>query len=144
MWTCPKCASKVDPSFEVCWNCGTSPDGVVDPTFVSADDSGPIEADPVIPSLNADQDVNVLGDLPDPIGGNLVEAYMALDLMEAKFLADQLNMAGIQAASDTHDLRHSFGPADAEPRVWVREEDLPGARAWLETYERNKVARLEE
>jgi len=135
MWTCPKCASKVDPSFEVCWNCGTSPEGVVDPTFVSADDAGPIEADPVIPTLDVEQDVNVLDELPGPIGGILVEAYMALDLMEAKFLADQLNMAGIQATSDTHDLRHSFGPAEGEPRVWVREEDLPRARAWLETYE---------
>jgi hypothetical protein len=144
MWTCPKCASKVDPSFEVCWNCGTSPDGVVDLTFVSADDAGPIEADPVIPTLEVEQDVNVLGELPGPIGGELVEAYLASDLMEAKFLADQLNLAGIQAASDTHDLRHSFGPAEGEPRVWVREEDLPRARAWLETYERNKVTRLEE
>jgi hypothetical protein len=144
MWTCPKCASKVDPSFEVCWNCGTSPEGVTDPTFVRADDAGPIEADPVIPTLDVEQDVTALGELPGPIGGNLVEAYLASDLMEAKFLADQLNLASIQAASDTHDLRHSFGPAEGEPRVWVREEDLPRARAWLETYERNKVTRLEE
>jgi hypothetical protein len=144
MWTCPKCASKVDPSFEVCWNCGTSPDGVVDPTFVRADDSGPIEAEPLTPALDVEQDVNLLDELPGPIRGNLVEAYLAIDLMEAKFLADQLNQAGIQAANDTHDLRHSLGPAEGEPRVWVREEDLPRARAWLETYERNKVTRLEE
>ena len=83
MWTCPKCASKVDPSFEVCWNCGTSPDGVVDPTFVSADDAGPIEADPVIPALDVEQDVNVLGELPGPIGGELVEAYRRITTAEA-------------------------------------------------------------
>ena len=98
----------------------------------------------MIPVLNVDQDANAQGELPEPIGGNLVEAHMEADPMEAKFLADQLNMAGIQAAFDTHDLRHSFGPAEGEPRVWVREEDLPRARAWLETYERNKVTRLEE
>ena len=25
MWTCPKCGTKVDPSFDVCWACGTLP-----------------------------------------------------------------------------------------------------------------------
>ena len=39
MWKCPKCATKVDPSFEVCWQCGTTSDGLEDPTFVVADDA---------------------------------------------------------------------------------------------------------
>ena len=39
MWTCPKCGTKVDPSFEVCWSCGTSMDGVEDPGFFTADDA---------------------------------------------------------------------------------------------------------
>jgi hypothetical protein len=33
MWTCPKCEAEVDDGFELCWACGTSPDGVEDSTF---------------------------------------------------------------------------------------------------------------
>ena len=43
MWTCPKCGAKVDPSFEVCWQCGTTREGVEDPNFVRADETPPIE-----------------------------------------------------------------------------------------------------
>jgi len=140
MWTCPKCASKIDPAFEVCWNCGTSPDGVEDPSFVKADDSGPIEADPVTPELDVEEDVAAVGELPEPLRGELVEAYQALDLMEARFLADQLKEAGIDAVSDTHDLHDALGGMNAAPRVYVREADLSRARAWLEGYDRNKVS----
>ena len=140
MWTCPKCDSKVDPSFEVCWNCGTSADGVEDPTFVRADDAGPIEDGPIVPELDVQEDKAVLGELPEPIRGDLVEAYGALDLMEANFLTDQLNQAGIQAVCDTHDFHETLGTMEGGPRVWVRADDLPRARAWLETYDRDKVA----
>lgn len=145
MWTCPKCHSKVDPSFEVCWNCGTSADGVEDPTFVKADDAGPIEDGPVVPELDLKGDAGEgLGDLPEPIRGDLVEAYRALDLMEATFLADQLNEAGIQAVSDTHDLHDALGSMESGPRVYVRADDLARARVWLETYERDKPIRAGE
>jgi uncharacterized protein YbjQ (UPF0145 family) len=33
MWECKKCLERVEDSFEVCWNCGTSKDGVEDPLF---------------------------------------------------------------------------------------------------------------
>jgi hypothetical protein len=33
MWNCPKCREQVEESFDVCWNCGTSREGVEDPTF---------------------------------------------------------------------------------------------------------------
>jgi DNA-directed RNA polymerase subunit RPC12/RpoP len=33
MWHCGKCGESVDDSFVVCWNCGTSKDGIEDPTF---------------------------------------------------------------------------------------------------------------
>ena len=46
MWTCPKCDAKVDPSFEVCWRCGTSPEGVEDPGFLRAD--APVSTDTVV------------------------------------------------------------------------------------------------
>ena len=32
-WTCPQCGQSVPGGFEVCWNCGTSEDGVPDPDF---------------------------------------------------------------------------------------------------------------
>ena len=141
MWTCPKCASKVDPSFEICWNCGTSPDGIADPSFVRADDTPPIEDPPAIaPEFDVDGDLVGSGDLDRSIGGDLVEAYKALDLMEAQFLAEQLNEAKIPAVSDTHDMHESFGSWTSRPRIWVREEDLARARTWLEAYEQDKKA----
>lgn len=33
MWKCSKCAEEVEELFDVCWNCGTTPDGVEDPNF---------------------------------------------------------------------------------------------------------------
>jgi hypothetical protein len=37
MWNCPKCRERVADGFQVCWKCGTSWDGVEDPTFADAD-----------------------------------------------------------------------------------------------------------
>ena len=140
MWTCPKCHSKVDPSFDVCWNCGTSAEGVEDASFVKADDAGPIAADPLVPELVISKDTAGVGELPEPFQGELVEAYSALDLMEAAFLAEQLNQAGIPAVADTHDLHDALGTMEGGPKVWVSADDFPRARAWLETYERDKIA----
>jgi hypothetical protein len=33
VWACKKCRESVEDTFEVCWNCGTSKDGVEDPSF---------------------------------------------------------------------------------------------------------------
>ncbi len=33
MWRCSRCGEVVDESFRVCWNCGTSEDGIEDPDF---------------------------------------------------------------------------------------------------------------
>ena len=76
MWTCPKCHAKVDPSFEVCWKCGTTPDGVEDPTFVRADDAGPIEDPPVTDEALAAAPVVAATTPPNPFGPDveLVEA----------------------------------------------------------------------
>jgi hypothetical protein len=35
-WTCSKCGETVDAGFLVCWSCGTSVEGIEDPSFVSA------------------------------------------------------------------------------------------------------------
>ena len=120
-------------SFEVCWNCGTSRDGVLDPTFVRADDAGPIPDEAV--------GVDALGVPGSVMGteGPMVEAYRALDLMEAHFLVDRLTEAGFGATADEQDMNKSLGGMTSGPRVYVREADLPGARAWLSDYDRNKT-----
>lgn len=132
MWTCAKCARKIDPSFEVCWACGTSRDGVEDPSFVPADAPTP-EASPLDLDMPA-------GDQPIPeatptANGDLVDAYWALDIMQAKFLADKLSEQGIPAVSDTHDMHDALGSMRSGPKVWVRAADLPRAKAWLEAYD---------
>jgi hypothetical protein len=139
MWTCPKCQTKVDPSFDVCWNCGTAADGSEDPDFVKADDVGPIDDGSVVPELDVSQDVKVISELPEPLTGELSVAYQALDLMEATFISDQLIQAGIQAVHDTHDLHDTLGTMEGGPKVYVRADDLKRAHAWLETYESDKV-----
>src|SRR5687767_7871880 len=39
MWQCAKCRESIENSFGVCWNCGTSKDGVEDPTFQQVEES---------------------------------------------------------------------------------------------------------
>lgn len=135
MWTCPKCHATVDAEFEVCWQCGTSPQGVEDPTFRRADDTGPIEDPRYDPIAEPDASAGLQAPAPTGIEGEIVEAYQALSLMEAKFLADQLNAAGITAMSDTQDMQDALGAWDGNPRIWVRATDFPRARVWLEGYE---------
>ena len=124
MWTCKKCATKIDPSFEVCWACGTSIDGVEDPNFVSADeDLSPIPLDEPEQPIHAGS------------SDELVECYTALDLMQAEFLREQLTKAGIPAVCDNQDLHDMFGLMNATPKVRVLHKDLDRARQWLATYE---------
>lgn len=33
MWKCSHCEALVEDSFDTCWNCGSDPDGTVDPDF---------------------------------------------------------------------------------------------------------------
>jgi len=140
MWTCPKCHSKVDASFEVCWKCGTTPDGIEDPTFVSADDAGPIEGPPVteeglgtIPVVLATTPTEPWGPEVEP-----VEAYMAEDRMQAHFLAEELTRIGIPAVADSHEPNEALGGMLSWPKVWVRAEDYEKARAWLAEFEANQ------
>jgi rubrerythrin len=37
MWTCLKCGKSVEPTFDICWSCGTSKDGAEDSRFGQAD-----------------------------------------------------------------------------------------------------------
>jgi hypothetical protein len=34
-WNCPNCAESVPNTFDVCWKCGTSRDGTLDPSFAA-------------------------------------------------------------------------------------------------------------
>jgi hypothetical protein len=133
MWTCPKCGTKVDPSFEVCWKCGTSKEGVEDPNFVAADEAAPI----VDPAYDPIAEPEPGG---PPIEGEVVPCYQAFSLIEAKFLADQLNEAGIPAMADARDMQDEFGTMDGNPNVYCREQDLARARAWLEAFEERRKA----
>ncbi len=49
MWQCVKCSERVDDDFEVCWNCGTSREGVEDPGFKRAEQVGAQELESSAP-----------------------------------------------------------------------------------------------
>lgn len=38
MWTCQHCRETNEASFDICWNCGTTKDGIPDQSFHTADD----------------------------------------------------------------------------------------------------------
>jgi len=138
-WTCPKCGETVDPSFEVCWQCGTTPEGVEDSDFVRADDAEAIVDPPY------DLDATPADELLDEFGTTLPElvaCYEALNTIEAKFLADLLVQAGIPAVADNVDP--SVGRLGANfqgPHIRVRAEDAARARAWLDAHEQRRKAK---
>ncbi len=65
--------------------------------------------------------------------------YIALSTIEAKFIADQLMELGIPAIADEIDMNVAMGGHG--PKVRVREDDLPRARAWLKAYEQRRKSR---
>lgn len=137
MWTCPKCHAKVDPSFEVCWQCGTAADGTEDLSFVRADDAGPIDGPPVTEEGLANLPLVEQTTPPNPWGPDVepVVCYTAEDRIQAHFLADELSKIGIPAVADSHEPNETFGGISSLPRVWVRTEDFPRARVWLDGFE---------
>jgi hypothetical protein len=146
MWTCPKCLEKVDPSFDVCWNCGTAADGTEDPHFQTADEAGPIDD----PAVDGDLGVDSLDALSDEFAEplpELVDCYTARSEIEAKFLADRLREQGIPAVSDRHNMNMmALGGIMPEawgygPRIRVRPEDLGRAQTWLAGFEKHIKAR---
>ena len=46
MWTCRKCRETVEDSFEACWSCGTTKEGVEDRAFRRVSDGAPPEREP--------------------------------------------------------------------------------------------------
>jgi len=131
MWTCPQCGTKIDPSFDVCWHCGTSQDGTRDPAFVTADAAGPIENAPEPPVSGAEAHAP---------RGELVPIYQAFSLMEAQFLANELSSQGIPSVADAIDMQDALGTLDGNPRVYCGLDDAPRAKAWLEAYDAKRKA----
>lgn len=39
MWECKKCRESLEDTFDVCWKCGTSMEGIEDPSFRPEPDS---------------------------------------------------------------------------------------------------------
>ncbi|AGA26897.1 putative signal transducing protein [Singulisphaera acidiphila] len=140
MWICPKCSTSVEPSFEICWSCGTTVDGVEDPTFVTADNASPIK-DPS-DNLRKSKESSVEPELPEP-PLELVECYRARDSAEAKFLMDRLAEIGIMAlANGTHMGNTEYMLPLFSPRIEVRAEDYARARGLVDEFELRKKARL--
>ena len=136
MWRCPKCQSKVDDSFDVCWSCGTTADGIEDPDFVIAD-----EAEPIDDQITDDKPKSVesLEDFAGTPFSELVECHMASNTIEAKFIADRLMEEGIPAIADKHDINLVMGGFQPTlwgygPKVRVRAEDLSRAQIWIKDY----------
>jgi hypothetical protein len=134
MWQCPKCRSSVDDSFEVCWSCGTTPDGIEDPNFVTADEGDPIPDEELPEGSDFDDPLADFAGTPMP---DLVECYMPSDTIEAKFIADQLLEQGIPAIADKIDVS-LVGSFESGPKVRVRQDDLFRAQGWLKWYEHRR------
>jgi hypothetical protein len=139
MWRCPKCQSKVDDSFDVCWSCGTTPDGIEDPNFVTADEADPIPDEELPEGAELDDPLADFGGTPMP---ELVDCYSALSTIEAKFIADQLMEQGIPAIADKIDMYQAMGGHG--PKVRVRQDDLPKAQSWLKFYEQRRKSRQDD
>lgn len=144
MWDCPKCAESVDDDFDICWQCGTDRHGNEDQEFTRAEDTEAI-FDPA-----EDQDLKPLPDLDDEFGEGLsdvVICHSALDIIEARFVADQLRRIGIPAISDKQN--HIYGPGVASfgsiwgngPKVRVRPQDLTRALTWVEGFKAKRQER---
>lgn len=141
MWICPKCRVDVESSFAVCWACGTTFDGVEDPTFVTADESVAIDEPSVASSPSPKWASPLDQDLPDPPLA-LVECYRPRDSAEAKFLVDLLAEQGILAvANGTHMGNTEYVLPLFSPRIEVRSEDYARARGLVEEFERRRKAR---
>jgi hypothetical protein len=126
---------KVDESFDVCWSCGTTPDGIEDPNFVIADEADSIPDEEIPKGTDVDDPLADFAGMPLP---DLVECFMAGDTIEAKFIADQLMGHGIQAVPDKLDIDPLVGMCGSGAKVRVRQDDRPKAQAWLKANEHRR------
>jgi Putative prokaryotic signal transducing protein len=114
VWTCPKCATDVEDSFEVCWQCGTALDGTEDPAF-----------EPERDGVMSGEDFEA--DRAARVQGRLVTVGTFLDSTEAHLLCSRLEAAGIRAmVLDERGtaLYGGFLGVDSGAKVVVHEADL--------------------
>jgi hypothetical protein len=140
MWRCPNCRKEVDDSFGVCWACGTTPDGIEDPSFVTADEADRIDDEVAEKKPRFDYRFDDFAGTPIP---DLVECYTAKNITEAAFIANQLKEQGIRAVADSRDANLSAGMWNPEcgPKVRVQPEDLYRVQMWLKAYEQRQASR---
>ncbi len=144
MWTCPNCEEALDDEYDVCWGCGTSADGTEDPMFETADEAEAIYDQAEDSEFSPEKEIeDEFGEpLPD-----LAECFVAENVTEARFVADQLRMIGIPAVSDRHSHELGFG-IGAIPNLWgygpkvrVRPVDLSRAATWIHQYRTRRAER---
>jgi len=139
MWVCPKCQTMVESSYEVCWSCGTTIDGVEDPAFTTADEAVPRSTEP--PRGGGRMSASAP---PSDAPLELVECYRPRDGVEAQFLIDLLAESGIQAfASGTAMGNTEYVLPLFSPRLEVRAEDFARARGLVTAFEDRRRARRE-
>src|SRR5262245_59743421 len=73
---------------------------------------------------------------------DVVEVYSAANALEAHFLKNELESAGISAPVVGHVLGAAGGGLplgeSTSPRIWVQHADEPRARQWIEEWQRHR------
>ena len=97
MWKCSKCSEMLKDDFEVCWSCGTTKDGVLDPHFLDP------EAAPAAPENEAMEELGGDFDEEPPRMVTVAQCRLSTEAhamrvqLEAEgipvFLADELTVA---------------------------------------------------
>src|SRR5262245_29513660 len=121
MWICSKCRTRVDDGFEVCWRCGTTIDGVEDPSFCFEDES----SDPTHPrSRGQDGEVSEESSLSEvqgiPDSADLIPCFETYFVVEANQLVQSLKQSGISAWLESIKENPESDPLQ---RVLIRPED---------------------
>lgn len=101
MWRCVECDAEVDDNFDLCWNCGTSSDGILDPDFRSVADDNSQTSDETSEETEVEQSSNscLRCDIPlhyrgvtrldifrdnDTLTGDLIEAVTGLSVNQKR------------------------------------------------------------
>jgi hypothetical protein len=127
MWTCPHCGEKIDDDYDVCWSCGTSKQGVLDPTFLDSVADGPealAKEAGAGEDLDQTEDLETIAEFPQ-----LTKAYA---------VRWQLEAAGIQgclADELTLDMIRHF--AKGGIKVQVAAQDAARATEIVERFSRS-------
>ena len=117
MWQCPKCKEKLEDSFDVCWNCGTSRDGTEDPAFHKEEEVVPAsqapEANDDTPSRPA-----VLPAACPACGGAITRGKVSLQLSGWGEVERWLDV--VTAGAQEHCVHHGyFDPDDGGAALQV-------------------------